>query len=757
MPDINDNVTNLEFLDENKIPYACYLNKHTIITKKGNLLQIIKISSYNSDDCIRQKLIDILKKTDQHNFSFWTHIIRYKNKLKHKHEHYFANQLFDSYRSSNDLEQYYTNDLYISIVTKHNTFQDITTLFQKASSEKTIYKEYKTFFENHLKKLDDFREEIVQQCKNHRPKLVAIDENFNSELLATLKRIILLKKTKPLTIQIKDIAQNLSKTCKVIPNFNYIKHIHQNSEFFTSILNVKHFRAPTSYETIDHHLINIPQSFMISEIIVPIHNRNVNKYFKEQVSILSETNDSDTNKILGFENIINDLKKNRFFSHNLHITLSADSVEELNNNITEIYDKLRQYGLHVIRNDLKTERVFFSLLPGNFNYIQDPKINHLDNIFSCCNLCNYPSGFLKNAIWKSPITVFKNFHYKPYFFCWNYVENLQNSLFISNKRHDSNIVKNFLLAMSISKDISIMILENLNLSEIFTCALEAKYYNFDTQDLSINILENNSINDREFMTQIVMRLSNFKIEKEELETVLEQIVGNKDLDSVFDSLIGIPSILQNVGDVENFKKITNNSFNLDDKILGIKLPTLSEENMWFKSILVYYLLIRRIKTRTNAAYNLISIEGMEFFRYFTSTQIEYIVNLARKNRYFLLFNFSESFFKINNSYINGIVNSCESIFVFSGEKIFSKEWAKKISLTKKDLDLILDLDSLDFCFFLMQKSVGSSIIRFDYSKMLESFVLTTYKKTLTIKNDIQKKNLQDWLPVFYKNLTTQKK
>ena len=67
--------------DEDFIPYVCHYDKNTILTKNGELLQIIRITGFSDDsimsevvslrDNIRDSIVDHIK---ENKFAFWFHI-----------------------------------------------------------------------------------------------------------------------------------------------------------------------------------------------------------------------------------------------------------------------------------------------------------------------------------------------------------------------------------------------------------------------------------------------------------------------------------------------------------------------------------------------------------------------------------------------------------------------------------------------------------------------------------------------------------
>ena len=77
-----DNSKREDSVVHNFIPYACYYDKNTILTKNGELLQSIRVKglSYDTsggDDSLRDSLVQhVFKRVPSNKFSFYLHTIR---------------------------------------------------------------------------------------------------------------------------------------------------------------------------------------------------------------------------------------------------------------------------------------------------------------------------------------------------------------------------------------------------------------------------------------------------------------------------------------------------------------------------------------------------------------------------------------------------------------------------------------------------------------------------------------------------------
>ncbi|MFT6077771.1 MAG: type IV secretion system protein VirB4, partial [Rickettsiales bacterium] len=88
--------------DEDFIPFVCHYDKNTILTKNGELLQVIKITGFNHEsinsqlaslrETVREAIVHNVKTSD---FAIWLHTIRRKKDIAPKgdFDDYFSNKL----------------------------------------------------------------------------------------------------------------------------------------------------------------------------------------------------------------------------------------------------------------------------------------------------------------------------------------------------------------------------------------------------------------------------------------------------------------------------------------------------------------------------------------------------------------------------------------------------------------------------------------------------------------------------------------
>jgi type IV secretion system protein VirB4 len=109
------------------IPYACHYNEHTILTKSGDLLQVIKIAglSFETADpdwLTFQKDVrnTILRSIGKIQYAIYAHTIRRKRNVypDGSFPAGFSNNLNEAWRNKQSGLELYVNDFYLTIIHK---------------------------------------------------------------------------------------------------------------------------------------------------------------------------------------------------------------------------------------------------------------------------------------------------------------------------------------------------------------------------------------------------------------------------------------------------------------------------------------------------------------------------------------------------------------------------------------------------------------------------------------------------------------
>jgi len=111
--------------DEDFIPYVIHYDKKTILTKNGELMQMIRISGFSNTsvyaelvplrEAVRESIRENIKQT---NFALWFNTIRRKKNISPEGDFndYFSSKINQTWEEINNLQNDYVNELYITII-----------------------------------------------------------------------------------------------------------------------------------------------------------------------------------------------------------------------------------------------------------------------------------------------------------------------------------------------------------------------------------------------------------------------------------------------------------------------------------------------------------------------------------------------------------------------------------------------------------------------------------------------------------------
>ncbi len=241
--------------DPDFINYATHFNRKTILTKNGELIQIIRITGLNKDGdkdnpiSLRDRIRDVIyDNTDNENkFAFWFHTIRRKKnvttRLSDNYEEYLAQQINEQWVKGNDWQNKYANELYISIVSQSAEYSSGKQGgFARYFSYKAASKNYIANLKTLEKELSEFTDKVQNELSDTGAKILGITEwegQYFSEPLRFLGKIINLKEDRyPLTFN--DISRDLSGSRIVFGNRD-VQVINNKKSHFCSILSLKEY------------------------------------------------------------------------------------------------------------------------------------------------------------------------------------------------------------------------------------------------------------------------------------------------------------------------------------------------------------------------------------------------------------------------------------------------------------------------------------------------------------------------------------
>lgn len=163
-----------------------------------------------------------------------------------------------------------------------------------------------------------------------------------------------------------------------------------------------------------------------------------------------------------------------FGEHHLTILIRAASPAALDIATGEVQAALAETGFAVVREELGLEAAFWAQFPGNFDYIARRALVSTANFAGFASAHNFPVGRAAGNHWGDAVTLFETTAAGPYFFNFHRGD-LGNFTIIGPSGSGKTVVLSFLLAQARRFDPRIIFFDKDRGAEIFLRAIGGRY------------------------------------------------------------------------------------------------------------------------------------------------------------------------------------------------------------------------------------------------------------------------------------------
>ncbi len=470
------------------VPHACHFDENTILTKNGDLMQIIKITSFNFDNInedirdLRSKVRNAIKsQVTERNFLLYFHTLRDRKDLDPaggKYDNPLSKMIHDEWCKKNFWHDKFVNELYISIIIRGDNpfrikgFDD----FMKSFSFRGLQKKFNKKIQAMSDKLSRTTTNVIDSLGKYGARRLTIkldEKGAHSEILAFLGKLAYLSDVRG-ELPIMDLSDYLTNS-EIIFGNNMIEVRFKQERKFAAIFTIKEYHE-ISPQSLDSFL-QLPQSFIVTQTFSFVDQKSLVKDYEYSKYILDLTNSQKLIKSSELDSLVDkvpDAKPNDFGIYQLSIMLYADDIQMLQQNISRASTILSSLGMCYVREDLNLEEIFWSQLPGNPHFICRKTPLRTEKIAGFASLHNFPHGTLKSA-WGSAITIFRTSTGTPYFFNFHNAEN-GHCLIIGTNASGRRGLANFLISEATKFNPKIYSISSRKPSEVFYKALGGKVY-----------------------------------------------------------------------------------------------------------------------------------------------------------------------------------------------------------------------------------------------------------------------------------------
>lgn len=421
------------------IPYYCHINPHTLLTKNGEVLQIIKIAAnargldYESgsggDSAVRETIRRAIRECiPSGRYALWIHTLR-----KRKPVSFTANitDAFEAYlhkqwQKKHRWQYQYYNEVYITILHDGSA----TPLLDKQLQKTLGVKKNRAFQNAHIDAaaadLDKTVQALVANIRTHyQSQQLGLSERngiFYSEPMEFLSTLVNLTSS-PQPVPLGDISAALP-THTLTFGFNAIESRDTaNHKRFGALLTLKQYReiAPQTADRV----LQAPVELIISEAFHFTPADNALTQYRKQQELFQLSGDRYCVAASGLGDMLQEPTENptAYGMHQVSILALADEFKHLDTAVKLAQDAFADIGLITVREDIRLEDGFWAQLPGNFAFIKrsEPVATRRVGGFSRLNL--FPNGKSHGNHWGDAVTLVPTKVGSPYFFNFHHADN----------------------------------------------------------------------------------------------------------------------------------------------------------------------------------------------------------------------------------------------------------------------------------------------------------------------------------------------
>jgi|GEM_PF-1715850 len=532
------------------IPIACHFNEHTLLTKNGELIQIVATNGYVSTDntSLQNSIRDIIRSAykgifAETNVALYTYVLCRKEEKDSSYQDFpssIAASVEREWQQYNQWNENLSNVLYIAIV--HSGIKG-----HISASKAILSLGAQAFIRKYMNKLDAALEELNEvslflneKLSIYQSSILTIKQNaanqYYSEPLSFFYELLHLR-SKEVLIEEMDASKQLA-TLDIEYGFNWMELSSEGEKkkMYVNVLTLKHlYHLP---QQISDMILQMSHQFMITESVVQLFSQEYVDFIERQKEIYEMGGSSDIGALSGLNDILLSYKeKNRLCKGQTSLVIFNEDELRLKERMIELSEVLNKIGIAVIREDCKMAQTFFSRLPGNFHLLCRESDNVVENTANFSLIHHQDIGFYNGSKWGPPVSILKNLNGYLYYFNFHYGDN-GNTLIFGPKNAGAKSMMRFLIAQSTRLRPNLIIIHTDPDKKDFIYAMDGKVVKLGLDKKSENDIQYDIFNIDNFSGNIeyllgvlvddVLHSNNVKDDVKAIKGVVGEWVAEKD-------------------------------------------------------------------------------------------------------------------------------------------------------------------------------------------------------------------------------------
>ncbi|MGB3846980.1 MAG: VirB4 family type IV secretion/conjugal transfer ATPase [Sphingopyxis sp.] len=468
------------------LPYARHADDHTIETRDGLLMQVIRLrgilfETADSDELNYRKLLRdaMLQAIGSSRYALYHHVVRREAGITLDGEFGddFSAGLDDRWQARLATRQLYRNDLYLTLVRRPAPGR-MGVLDRLSGWLGQTGQDYQAGLAQELRLLDTAREALVAQLGSYEPELLGLydgDQGLCSEPLEFLGQLYS-GEPRRLLAPYQDAGDYLpdrrisfgAETIELAPSGTADRR-------FVGMVAIKDYPSSTATGMFDE-LLRLPFEMVMTQSFAFVDRQPALGKMNLALRRMRSTEDEAISLRDQLSRAKDDVAAGRaaFGEHHMTIAVHGASEEEVSANIADVQASLAELGIISVREDIALEPTFWSQFPGNFKYIVRRGLISSANFAGLASGHNFAAGRADGNAWGKAVTVFETTAAGPYYFNFHQGD-LGNFTVIGPSGSGKTVVVNFLLAQARRFDPRIIFFDKDRGAELFIRAIGGRY------------------------------------------------------------------------------------------------------------------------------------------------------------------------------------------------------------------------------------------------------------------------------------------
>jgi type IV secretion system protein VirB4 len=486
MRDIAGDVEEADF-----VPYACLFDPHTILTKNGELLQIIKITGFTyeaierSDVDLRQVIRRaVAQSVDTDDYALWFTTIRRKKSLSPdgNFPDGFSSAMHDAWKGRNGWGRKHINELYVTVV-RTGQSADITSAkgFVQGLMPARDRNLRNAYLDESAAALNEVMARLLAELAGFGVRRLGVvkreDGRYYGEHLEFLEKLINLEE-RPMPLAEVGLSDYLTSG-EISFAYNAMEvRSAEGERRFGAVLTVKEYKEASRYRIDD--LLHLPCEFIATQCLIFTGAERAKKAFRMQYDYLRISGDEALAKESELLNMLHSERDDAlsFGEQQTMLFPIANSIKELDDTVKLLREALSKIGIVSVREDIRFEDGYWAMLPANFAFLARLSYINVRHAAGFANIQNYPAGNAAGCPWGPPVTVFYTAAGTPYFFNFHLGE-VGHTMLVGPFGSGKYVLLNFLLSESRKYQNRLFYLDARGCAAPFVQAIGGHYYDMN--------------------------------------------------------------------------------------------------------------------------------------------------------------------------------------------------------------------------------------------------------------------------------------